>query len=653
MSAPLTSAPPPELAPRHRTITVLLGLVLLLAAAARVRMAFVVPPYFDDHWVFNNVKPFLAGSWRPRHSLYGSLSYLPQAFALSFCDALQRWTGSDALRIYGGPYEGFSSFAFRLMRLFVVGYALLSILFTYQVGRRLFSPWVGLAAAAVLAAYPQHLRSAVQLKPDMMVLMLTVLTLWWTARAALPEDGRPRPARVLLAGAGVGLATAAKYIGVASCLPLVAWGAWSGLRDRRRWGWLLLAGVVSVATFFVMNPFVDVVFHFSNRVVGYYGHRAATEGVSRWDVVRAELEFLGSQHGWLLGPCALLALAWMVRRLRRGSGDREAVASLLVLALAVGYPLLHGAAMSLFRTHNLLPALGGTALLCALGMAIVARGVRATLAPARARLVLSLLAAVVVLFLLARPLVFLHGRVATPTWLVAAQAVRERLGPVRLRQVIVEPRRVRLGLADGWRRAPQIGVASLAAQPASELDLADVELFPAPRLAGDQAAFYAARRDRVGVECRSEVSPSPLRRQGPTVIALFHPWRAAAPPLALPLRRQPGAAGGLVAAWPAEVTPGEVVSFELLAPSAAGPGQGLVLQPAGTVLPLLDGGERKARQLLRQVSPRLRYEGGVEWLRLRTAAGSVEGLRLTLHRWAPSSCREGAPAPAERPRGTD
>ncbi|HSG40805.1 MAG TPA: glycosyltransferase family 39 protein, partial [Thermoanaerobaculia bacterium] len=207
-----------------------------MAFGLRLWMALTLPRYFDDHYVFNNITAFLNGSLRPRHAYYGSLSYLPQALALAACDALHSLTGIDALAVRGTYVEGFSLGAFRVMRMFVILYSLISILMIYHVGRRLFSPAAGLAAAAVLAAYPQHVRSAVQLKPDMMALMFTVITLYWTAGAVRS----PRLSRFLLAGVGVGLAASAKYIGVAAALPLTVWALESGFRDRRRWAWLAL-----------------------------------------------------------------------------------------------------------------------------------------------------------------------------------------------------------------------------------------------------------------------------------------------------------------------------------------------------------------------------------------------------------------------------
>ncbi|HEY4592477.1 MAG TPA: glycosyltransferase family 39 protein, partial [Thermoanaerobaculia bacterium] len=242
----------------ERTYGWLLALVLAVAFGVRLWMALGTPRFFDDHYVLNNILPFLNGSLQPRHSYYGTLSYLPQALFLAACDFLHSRTGLAALAVRGTEFEGFTLGAFRVMRMFVVCYALVSIWVIYLVGRRLFSPAAGLAAAAVLAAYPQHVRSSIQLKPDMMALMFTLITLYWTAEAVRS----PRLSRFLRSGVGVGLAASAKYIGLASCLPLTVWSLWAGLRDRRLWGWLALAGLASLVTFLALNPFFGEVLHF-------------------------------------------------------------------------------------------------------------------------------------------------------------------------------------------------------------------------------------------------------------------------------------------------------------------------------------------------------------------------------------------------------
>ncbi|HEV2855043.1 MAG TPA: glycosyltransferase family 39 protein [Thermoanaerobaculia bacterium] len=615
----------------------LLALMLIVALGLRLWMALVQSRYFDDHYVFNNIATFLKGSLRPRHSYYGSLSYLPQAMVLSLCDALHSLTGIDALRVHGDrrPFEGFTLGAFLLMRMFIVGYALLSIVMIYLVGRRLFSPGVGLAAAAVLAAYPQHLRSSIQLKPDMLALLLTLLTLYWTAGAVQS----PRLSRFLLAGAGVGLATSAKYIGVASALPLAAWALWSGFRDRRRWGWLVLAGLTSVATFFALNPFLSKVFHYAFRVTKFYAHRARGERSDHLVVLRREIEFVASQHGWILGAFLLLGTGFLIDRLWRGPGDGERGAALLPLTLFLGYPALHAAGMTLFRSHNLLPAQGGSALVCAYGIVRSGEWLGQRLAFARAPLLAPLLWILPGGLLLAWPIQSTYTRLVPNTWASAERVLRLKLAPLRSRHVVYEPADVQLRLAEGAATATaRTAARSLTIFSSSWLDLADAEVFPLSRTEGSQAAFYLDRRRRLAQECAWEIRPQLFRHRGTPLLILFHPWAPAGNPVPIGFERSSGPPGGLVARLPADLVAGEVLSVELVRP-ARGARRPLLLQPGRQNLPLHYAGRRRYR--IRFTSPRFRYTAGLTGLYIPTPArADPSSFQLKLWRWAEEPCPE-------------
>src|SRR6185295_16347371 len=100
----------------------------------------------------------------------------------------------------------------------------------------------GLLAAAVLAAFPRHLLASVEFKPDILVILLVLLTFYWTLDAAL----RPSLARFLAVGLGVGLAVSTKYTGIAAALPITTAVLVNGRRDARQWRWLFLAGLTSV-----------------------------------------------------------------------------------------------------------------------------------------------------------------------------------------------------------------------------------------------------------------------------------------------------------------------------------------------------------------------------------------------------------------------
>src|SRR5215216_51850 len=173
--------------------------------------------YFDERFTFKNVSALLKhGDFRPRHAFYLSLSYLPQAAVLAASESLYRVTRYQPFSIYRQTSDGYSPTAYWLARMINVLYGVLSLWLLFLIGRRIYSPEVGLLAAALLAAFPRHLLSSVEFKPDILVILLVTLTFLWTLGAAF----RPRLARFILVGFGIGLAVSSKYTGIAAAIPI-------------------------------------------------------------------------------------------------------------------------------------------------------------------------------------------------------------------------------------------------------------------------------------------------------------------------------------------------------------------------------------------------------------------------------------------------
>lgn len=608
----------------ERVIGWLLAVVLAMALALRVWMALVKQPYFDDRYVIYNLLNFLDGSLRPKHVFYGSLSFLPQALFLSLCDFLHSITGIKALAVRGPQIEGLTLGAFRIARMFVVTYGLLSILMIYKVGWRLFSPAVGLAAAAVLAAYPRHIKSSIQLKPDMLALLFTLVALYWAVEAAR----NPRLSRFLLAGVGVGLATSAKYTGAASALPLTGWALWTGFQDRRRWGWLVLAGVSAVATFFLLNPFAGMVFHYVPRLVHGYAAHARRDESDNLTVLFGEIRFVATEHGWILGACLVVGTILLVRGLWK---EQERSAALLLLSLFLGYPAIHAAGMTLFRRQNLMPAMAGAALVCAYGA--FRWGQRLLQVRSRGWAVsASLLLGGLLLF---RPFVHVYREAVPGTWAAVAQTVRLRLAPLGVRHVAYEPASANMRLSDGGQRAAITAVPSLAALSPAMLDLTDAEVFPLSRTRGPEAAFYQDRLRKLSREGLLEVRARPFLSRGEPYALLLHPWTPAGDPLSLDLERS-GSPRLLTARLPATLSPGDVLSLELSRPAREPGSGGVRLRPGGQSIPFHYAGSR-LRQI-RLLTPRFRYSAGVDQVQIRASAlANPKRFRLRLWRWTPPS----------------
>lgn len=162
-----------------------------------------------------------------------------------------------------------SSGAFSLTytaRLVSIACAVATVGVTYALGRRLYGPRVGLAAAALLAVAPLHVRDAHYATADVPATLFTTLAVLAAARTL--EDGRGRAA--VWAGIAAALAAAAKYqAGLAALVVVLA----LVLGRRRRGepvlarataGRILLAGAASVAAFLLLVPYplLDVINHF-------------------------------------------------------------------------------------------------------------------------------------------------------------------------------------------------------------------------------------------------------------------------------------------------------------------------------------------------------------------------------------------------------
>src|SRR4051812_42572915 len=156
-SSPATT--PGEPAPRW--IGLALAAVLLASFAVRTwdaSFGLYAGRHFDERFTFKNVSAILKhGELKPRHAFYLSLSYLPQTAVLAASDGLYRMTDRPVFSIFDDSRDGNSPTAYWLARMVNVVYGTLSLWVLFLIGRRLYSPEVGLLAAAALAAVPRHL----------------------------------------------------------------------------------------------------------------------------------------------------------------------------------------------------------------------------------------------------------------------------------------------------------------------------------------------------------------------------------------------------------------------------------------------------------------------------------------------------------------
>lgn len=622
-----------------RWVGLALAAVLLASFAVRTwdaSFGLYAGRHFDERFTFKNVSAILKhGELKPRHAFYLSLSYLPQTAVLAASNGLYRMTGYAPFAIFGESRDGNSPTAYWLARMVNVVYGTLSLWVLFLIGRRLYSPEVGLLAAAVLAAVPRHLTSSTEFKPDILVILLTLVTFYWTLSAA----ARPALGRFLRVGLGIGLAVSTKYTGIAGAIPITAAVLKNGWRDCRQWLWLALAGLTSILTFLVLNPFLDVVFQFIPILVKGYADKGVTEKSNHWVVFERQVDFLIRNHGPVVAAFLLLGivgLLWRIYRPEPEDSEERRLGSMLVLSILLGYSVIHSLGMTLFRSQNYLPVVPFSSLAAAWAMVetwrLLARRIpRLSWQPLAALLGIGVCGALVV-----QEASVVYYRVVPTSFSAVNDSLLSGLEPPGLRHVVFESALGRFDWGESSRRPLLSPVDRLAGQSPRFLDLADVEVFPERQIEGPDAAFYLSRLDRTPKSQVETVDSRFLRRRGEAVTVIRHPWDLESE---TEIDLTHPANGGLVGLLPAgRFQPGDVLSVQVVVPKAAADEDlySVRLGPGGRTIRLGETGRHRNRFF--RTSPRFELAAGESEVRLAAApSDSPDDFRLTIYRWRPAA----------------
>ena len=534
----------------ERWVRWVLALTLLLCFALRAwngSFALDSTRFFDERFSLRNVATLLVeGQSRPANAFYGSLSYLPQTLALYVSEQLHQLTGIESLAIFDETAsDGWSRTAYLITRLVCAVFGTLSVWLTFLVGRRLFSARVGLLGAILLTAFPRHILASTEFKPDILVVVFVLLTFLWSLDAAR----HPTPRRMLLAGAGVGLAVATKYTGVGVAIPLTVGVLLYRWRDLRIWKTLIGAGLASILTFVVLNIHIAVILEYLPRIWRIMETKGDATGGSHWTVVWLEIEFLINHHGRLLFALALVGIAGLARRLWDSTTSRgKKVEAAMVLSYIFGYSALYAAATKLFKGQNYLPVGAFTSILAAwIALALWDRLVERL--PVLRHGALAGLLWIAMLVPVFEPPVSIIYRDVVPTTLELVQKEIRRMDPLELRHAYYEregeaaeydgdyygKRRevLRATRAGHWFVAlPHRTLQEVAER---DLDLADAELFFSAGLEDPESQqFYLRRATRPGTRSL-RFEPRPFHSSGPAVVLALHPWQAVGEPELLEL----------------------------------------------------------------------------------------------------------------------
>ncbi|NLE76546.1 MAG: hypothetical protein GX605_07315 [Chloroflexi bacterium] len=310
----------------------------------------------------------------PRAFTYGHFPlYLMTAVANGMEHFLQpstgvRWADYDHIHLVGRVLSGL--------------FDLLTVVFIFLLGRRLYGPGVGLLAAALLAATVTHIQLSHYAAFDVVQATWVAATVYFSVRLA--ENGRARD--LALAGLSAGLAIgslvrAAPVLAAVAVAVLVRLlqAATARRADMARWvlgglGALLLALLVFATT----NPFSildsaqflrnmeeqsamvsgEADFPFTRQYRGTTPFLYQIEQQVRWGM------------GWPLGLFAFAGLAWVIGRAVRGRATRG---EWVLLAGVVPYFIINGLFMVKFMRYMIVI----TPLLVLMGAYLLAETTRA------------------------------------------------------------------------------------------------------------------------------------------------------------------------------------------------------------------------------------------------------------------------------------
>jgi hypothetical protein len=247
--------------------------------------------------------------------------------------------------------------AYEVARALVAAFSVVTVGLAYSLGRRLFGTATGLVAAALVAVSPLEIRTAHEVRPDV---LLECATLW--AFFVFRRIGRSRREDAA-AGVAIGAATALKFSGALVAPSYVVQRMIAPGPKLRR---LAFAGLISIAAFAVLSPYT--------LLRGSASLQGMDDQLSFHYVERPEergfLGTLGSYGNILVDALGAPALVLVGLGLFLGGRQWKAWLPLLVLPVAI---LLVFSTATITQDRFLLPAIAVVALLAGPAVEVAAR----------------------------------------------------------------------------------------------------------------------------------------------------------------------------------------------------------------------------------------------------------------------------------------
>lgn len=646
-------APPPA----SRLQRWLLGLLLVWSFAVRLIFSWPDPTMnriWDERYNAGNVAAILAeGQFQPVRAHYPTLSYMPHALLLKTWEAarslpgLQAAPSAVAMAPQGRPF--LTPFGVRACRFLQVVVGTASLWVLYLIGKRLFGPGVALTAVLLLSVTPWHLRQSGAFKPDIMMVLASVVALY--AMLAARRNGSLKSFAV--AGAMVGATAAAKWNGGALVIPLLATIALAGVRDvglvvRRT----AAAAATAVGVLLLLNPWLllvpDLYRRHLSSTVTQYQERLAAAGSGWFDQPLSVITSLASSVYFspILGVFALLGLGWLVvlvLRTRTASAPLPGAAGSatigdvgILLFFSGGYVAALWAATRYPKPPNWLIVAPVAALAAAWLIHRLLESARGAHPPWVRR---AALPALVLVFggAFAAKAHFVHRTVHdenVPLTVDEAARVAGARKPLRGRTFITElPLGAQAFDPRTWESAfvpTVIRTDDLAEGPAVEPRMADVLLFAASRLAPDQHPAHRELATADGAQVQ-RFEPGLFRLRGEPVVLVRQPFQAVGPPAPAPFAVIGEGVSSVDLGSLAESTDGRLPSLVSLEIAIRAPSRDTVdvtVQIDGDPLPCRP--TQKGRERRRCLTPRLPLSSTPVQVRVEPAR---EVIQVTAFRW--------------------
>jgi 4-amino-4-deoxy-L-arabinose transferase-like glycosyltransferase len=237
--------------------------IFIIVAAALFRfygIEFGLPGRFhpDETPKFNAIERMVAfNQWNPQYFLHPSLLLYLSMFLEKIMGFIGvGWDFNSQVRLSG--------------RIVSATAGTLSVGLLYLIGRRLYSRFVGVLAALLLAVMPLHITSSRYMKEDALMVMFLLAVMYLVIVAVQTK----KPLFLLAAGVAAGLCVGSKYTGLlASGLLLCSpWLASRSLKPDIRFAkYVILALLLVPLFFFFTTPYS--VFDFEHFMLGFMSER--------------------------------------------------------------------------------------------------------------------------------------------------------------------------------------------------------------------------------------------------------------------------------------------------------------------------------------------------------------------------------------------